>query len=90
MKNLLMNQMNPMNLLRGVWYIKKYFSMQRGSLGQFFGSFGFIGLFLAHFDIININKLIFIVVRMNQMYLDEPRASFRRFFCFGRFTFSIG
>ncbi len=68
MKNPLMNQMNPMNLFQGIRYIKKYFFDVRGGLWRFLGSFTIIGAVLARFDLININKLIFI------SSLDEPNV----------------
>lgn len=78
MKTITMNPMNLMNLFLGSRYIKKIFSflslisiaekVHPCSSGRFLTV---LGSFLS----ININKL---VVWMNQMYMDEPLANFKR------------
>lgn len=58
MEKHLMNQMNPMNLLGGRRYIKKYFLSMRGCIGLFIGTSRYIGLFFGSFTLISINKLL--------------------------------
>lgn len=58
MKKHLMNQMNPMNLFRGLRYIKKYFLSVMGCTGSFLGSFRYISLFFGSFTLVSIKKLL--------------------------------
>lgn len=79
----LMNQMNQMNLFEGLWDEKNFFPM--------------VGCLLAGFCFMQVHRtgveavfgsfcsifFILLVIRMNQMYLDEPLCIFKRFFAFG-------
>ena len=80
MKNGLMNQMYQMYLRQGLCYIKKYFFLSALGFQTILGTSRFIGWFLVYFLLIFINNLIIISIWMYQMYLNEPRAPFKRFF----------
>lgn len=58
MKNRTMNQMNQMNLSRGLKYIKKYFFDLRVCTASILGSFRFIGRFFGSLTLFSINILL--------------------------------
>jgi len=79
----LMNQMNQMNLFEGLWDEKIFFLM----VGCLWAGFCFMQVHRTGVEAVfgSFCSIFFIllVIRMNQMYLDEPLCVFKRFFAFG-------
>lgn len=78
-----MNQMYLMNLLEGLWSKKNIFCLAGCLLAGIWCMQVHRTCLMAVFGLFSFIFFILVVTRMNQMYIDEPLSSFKRFFAFG-------